>query len=87
MSFELNSVRIIFFLGACFCWESRLPGEMDRRIKFGGTIGYGDSKLEFVIRHFEVIILHALLLDAAGAVTARTKKGVGNCYMIGPESK
>ena len=58
---------------------------MDQKTKFCGSIGYGDSKLEFLNRHFEVIILHALLRDAAGAVTARSGKGVGNCYMIGPE--
>ena len=47
-SFEHNSFRKEIFLNACFCWDSRLfLGELDQKIKFGGTIGYGDSYLEF----------------------------------------
>ena len=69
MSFEHNSVRKNLFLSACFCWDSRLSlRQMNQKIKFGGTIGYGDSYLEFVFRHFKVFRLHAILQDAAGAV-------------------
>ena len=56
---------------------------MDQKIKFGGTIGYGDSYLEFLFRHFKLIRLHAKLHDAAGAVRAHSDKGPGYCYMIG----
>ena len=56
------------FLSACFCWDARLSSrEMDQKIKFGGTIGYGDSYLEFLFRHFKVITIPAILHDAAGA--------------------
>ena len=49
-SFAHNSVRKNLFLSACFCWDSRLfLREMDQKFKFGGTIGYGDSYLEFSI--------------------------------------
>ena len=56
---------------------------MDQKIKFGGTIGYGDSYSEFLLRHFKVFRLHAILHDAAGAVRAHSGKSAGYCYMIG----
>ena len=77
MSFEHNSVRKKFFPTACFCGDSRLSlREMDQKF-FGGTIGYGDSYLEFLFRHFKVFKLHAILRDAAGAVRAHSGKGLG----------
>ena len=84
MSFEDNSVRNNSFLSACFCWDSRLSlREMDQTFNFGGTIGLGDSYLQFLFRHFKVFKLHAILHDAAGAVPAHSGKGLGYCYMIG----
>ena len=56
---------------------------MDQKIKFGGTIGCGNSYLELLIRHFKIFRLHAILHDAAGAVRAHSGKGPGYCYMIG----
>ena len=82
--FEHNSVGKNFFLSACFCWDSRFSlREMDQKLKFGGTIGYRDSYLEFSFRHFKVFRLHAKLHDAAGAVLEHSGKGPGYCYMIG----
>ena len=84
MSFKHNSVRKNLFLKACFCWVSRLSlREMDRKNKFGGTIGYEDSYLEFFFRHFKVFRLQAILHDAAGEVRAHSGKGPGYCYIIG----
>ena len=84
MSFEHNGVRKNLFLSACFFWNSRVSlREMDQKFKFGGTIGYGDSYLEFLFRHFKVVRLHAILHDAAGAVRALSGKRPGYCYMIG----
>ena len=84
LSFEHNNVNKNLFLNACFCWDSRLSiPEMDPKFIFGGTIGYGDSFLEFIFRHFKVFRLHAILHDAAGAVRGHSSKGPGYCYMIG----
>ena len=84
LSFEHISVRKNLFLSACFCWQSKLSlREMDQKIKFGGTIGYGNSYLELLFRHFKKIRLHAIVNDAAGAVRAQNGKGPGYCYMIG----
>ena len=84
MSFEHNSVRKNLFLGACFCWNSRLSlCEMDQKFKFGGTIGLGSSYLEFLFRHFKVFRLHAILHDAAGAVRAQSGERPGYCYISG----
>ena len=84
MSFELNSVRKNLLLSACFCWDSKLSlREKDQKIKFGGTIGCGESYLEFLFRHFKVFRLHAILHDAAGTVRAHSVKGPGCCYIIG----
>ena len=67
-----------------FCWYSRLSlREMDQKIKFGGTLSYGDSHLEFLLRHFKVFSLHAILLDAAGVMRAHSGKWPGYFYMIG----
>ena len=84
MSIEHNSIRKKLFLSACFCWDSRISlDEMGQKIKFGGTIGFGDSYLEFLFRHFKVLRLHAILHGAAGAVRAHSGKGFGYCYTIG----
>ena len=84
ISFEHNSVRKNLFLSACFCCDSRLSlREMDQKFKFGGIIGYGDSYLEFLFRHFKKFGLHAILHDAAEAVRAHSGKRPGYCYMIG----
>ena len=56
---------------------------MDQKFKFGGTIGYGESYLEFLFRHFKVFRLQPILHNAAGAVRAPSGKGPGYCYMIG----
>ena len=76
MSFEHNSVRKDLFLSACFCWLYRLSlRKMDQNFKFSGIIGYGDSYLEFLFRHFKVCRLHAIPHDAGGAVRAHIGKG------------
>ena len=78
LSFEHNSVRKNLFLSACFCWDSRLSlREMDQKYKFGGTIGYGNSYLELLLRHFKKFRLHAKLHDVAGAVRAHSGKSPG----------
>ena len=84
MSFEHKSVRRNLFLSACFRWDSgHSLREMDQKFIFGGTIGYGDSYLEFLFRHFKVFKLHAILHDDVGAVRANSDKGPGYCYVIG----
>ena len=84
MSFQKNSVRKNLSLNACFCWDSRFSlRAMDQKFKFGGTIGNGESYLEFLFRHFKVFRLHAKLHDAAGAVRAHSGKRPGYRYMIG----
>ena len=50
---------------------------MDQNFIYGGTIGYGDSYLEFLFRPFKVFRLHAILHDAAGAVRAHSGRGPG----------
>ena len=65
-SFEHNTARKNLFLSACFCGDSTLSlRDMDQKIKFGGTIGYGNSYLEFLFCHFKVFRLHAILHGAA----------------------
>ena len=56
---------------------------MDQKLKFGGTIDYGNSYLEILFRHFKNFGLHVILYDAARAVKTRTGKGPGYCYMSG----
>ena len=82
-AFDHNNVRKNLFLSACFCWDSRLSlRKMDQKFKFGGTLGYGNPYLEFLLHHFKVFRLHAILLDAAESVRAHSGKDSGYCYMI-----
>ena len=84
MSFEHNNVRKNLFLSACFCLDSRFSSrQMGQKLLFGGTIGYGDSYLEFLFRHFKVFRQHGIIHDAARTVRAHSGKGPGYCYMIG----
>ena len=51
---------------------------MHQKLKFGGTIRYGESYFEFLFchfKHFKVFRLHAVLHDAAGSVRAHGDKG------------
>ena len=84
MSFEHNSGFKNLFLSAGSCWDSRISlREMDQKFIFGGTIGYGDSNLEFLFHCFKVFRLHAILHNSAGATRPDRGKGPGYCYMIG----
>ena len=56
---------------------------MDQIAKFGGGIGYGDSYLELLCRHFKVFRPYAMVHDAAGTMRRHTGKGSVYCYMIG----
>ena len=75
MSFENISVRKNLFLFACFYWDCRLSlREMDRNFEFGGTIGYGNSSLEFyfVISKYLDYTQHSLmLLEQWGVIVVR----------------
>ena len=78
MSFKHISVCKNILLSAYFCWDSRLcVQEMDQKFEFVGTIGYGVSYLEFLLRLLKVFRLHAILHDAAGAVPVHKGKGPG----------
>ena len=84
MSHKHKSVRIKFFLSACFCWDSGLSlREMDQNLKFGGTLGYGELDLEVFFRQFKVSRLQAILHDGAEAVQAHSGQGPGYFYMFG----
>ena len=84
LSFEHKTACKNFFLSAYVCWDYTLSLRvMDQNFTFGGTIGYGNSYLEFFIRHFKISRLHAILNDAAGVVPAHSGKRPGYCYVIG----
>ena len=76
MSFEHNSVRKNLFLSACFCWDSRHSlREMDQKFKFGGTIGYGDSYLEFLFRisnYLDYMQYYMMLLEQCGHIVVKS---------------
>ena len=77
MSFEHNSVRKNLLLSAGFCCVSRLSSpEVDQKFISGGTIGYGDSYLEYIICRSKVFRLYALLHDAAEAVRFNSSSGL-----------
>ena len=84
LSFEHKSVRKNLLLSARFCCISRLSlHELDRKFKFGGTIGYRDSCLELLFCNFKVFRPLSILHVAAEATRADSGKGPGYCYMMG----
>ena len=56
---------------------------MDQKFRCGGTVGYGNSYLVSLLRHFKVFRPYAKLHDAARAVREHSGKVLGYCYMIG----
>ena len=82
--FFLNCTRKNLFLSACYYCDGTISlPEVHLKFLDGGKIGYGDSILDSVFCYLNVFKLHAILLDAAGAVRLQTGKGSGYCYMIG----
>ena len=80
--FEHNKASQNLFLSACRCWDARLSlRDIDQKFTFGGTIGYGDSYLGFMIFHFKVIRLHAIIHNAARAVRPHSGSGSGYCLL------
>ena len=75
MSFEHTSVSNKLFLSACFSSDSRLSlREMDQKFVFGGSIGYGDSYLEFFFvlsKYLEYTQYYMLLLEQCGHIVVK----------------
>ena len=75
MSFEHNSVRKNLFLSSCSCRDSRLSlREMDQKFKIGGTIGYGDSYLEFsfvISQYLDYKQYYMMLLEQCGHIVVK----------------
>ena len=63
-----------------FKWVSRVGFS---NLRFVGTIGYGDSCLDFLFRHFKIYRLHAKRHDAAAAVGAHSVQSPSYWYLIG----
>ena len=59
-----------------FTWE-------DQKYEFTGTIGYGDSYLEFLFRLFKNFKLHPIVDKTARAVTAHSGEGPTYWYKVG----
>ena len=55
----------------------------DQKFKFDGTIGYGNSYLEFVFSPLKISRLHAIVHDATGAVQELIGESPGYCYTSG----
>ena len=53
-----------------FCWDSRLSlREMDQKLKIGGTIGYGDSYLDFffvISKYLDYTQYYMMLMEQYG---------------------
>ena len=62
---------------------------MQQIFEFGGTFDYGESYLEYIIWDSEVIRLHAIQYDAAGAVIwhSGNSPGYWNVVGWGPNSR
>ena len=88
LSFKHISARKNLFLKACFCWDARLSlREMDRKFEYAGTVGYGDSYLDYLFCHSKVLRLQALPHDVAGALRSLSDKGPGYSCIVGPRAK
>ena len=77
VSFEHNSVRKNLFLNACFCWYSRLSlREMDQKNLFRGTIGKGNSYLDFyfvISKYFDYSQYYMMRLELCEHIVAKVQ--------------
>ena len=75
MYFEHNRIRKNLIRSACFCWDSRLSlREMDRKVKFGETIGYGNSYLQFFVvisKHCDYTQYYMMLLEQCECIVVK----------------
>ena len=55
---------------------------MDRKLSFGGLIGYGKSCIDCFFANSKIFRLLAILHHAAGSVKPTTHKGTGYCYFL-----
>ena len=79
----LLNTKTYFEVQVSFGFQDFLQARWTDKIKFGGISGYADPYLEFLIRHFKLFRLHAILHDAAGSVRALCDESLGYCYKIG----
>ena len=78
MLVEHKNVRKNLVLSACFCYDSRIClREMDQKFPSGELIDCRNSYLDPILCYSKVLILHAILHDAAGAVRTHSGKGPG----------
>ena len=56
--------------------------KIDQKFPHSGLIGYGNSIMDFFLASSEVIRLHAILKDSAGAAEATTHQGAGYYYIL-----
>ena len=86
------SVKIVIWTQNCLkkpfpsansCWELRISLRCMDQKNFCGSIGCGDSYLEFIINHFKIFKLQWKLHDASGAVRSSSGKRPGHCYLLG----
>ena len=84
LSFDYNSAHKNQFISTCCSWDARLCfSEMYQKNIFDGTVGYGDSYLEFLFDLFKKFRLFVIPQDVAGAVQSQSGKGPGYSYNIG----
>ena len=71
-------LRKKLLLSVCHCLDPKISlHEMNDFYTHGGLIGYGVPYLDSVLRFSKGFRLHAILLDAAGAVYTEKSKGPG----------
>ena len=79
LSFDLNSVCKNSLLGAFGGWDGKfLLREVLKTFMLTGSIGYGNSYLEFIFCHFGVFRLHAILHNVV--IKVQSQSGTGLVY-------
>ena len=78
-SFNKNSERQSLCVRASWCWNDKIIlWKMDQKFPIGGTIGYADSYLNFVIRYSRVSTLPSILHGAVASVRSDSGKEVAS---------
>ncbi|XP_075249798.1 uncharacterized protein LOC142342376 [Convolutriloba macropyga] len=92
VEFPDNTNRKNYFLAACKVFieqdsRAKKKGElwetlhvMDEKSPYGGIIGSGNSKLDYMLKWSKIFRLHAAIHDAAGQLKTRFNIGPGYPY-------
>ena len=73
----------MYFLATCLQFDPNMDLYIALKLRpYGGTIGIDNSSRDKCFKSFKILMLHAILQDAAGFVYELSEKGPGYSYVL-----